>query len=194
MGRVPLLAFLLLSMAPNKAGVNAAGLRKEGRIPSRLTLDKLVQKGLAEGEKASYPPVVAKNLGVSPDLKIQRLAVPRSQNLDGCSRVFEVLTGPSTTTVQARHLIFGKFQKDATRGEISSLSLRLTPQGKLERALLSKGIIGPDGKTVRGSGLGNIRDLEIKSPETRLLLQVELDFWLKGEGRSHVDAASGNTP
>lgn len=55
---------------------------------------------------------------------------------------------------------------------------RLSPQGKLEKAIAVRGKIDEQDNAVPGSGEATVLDIE--GPETKYRFQHELDFWLKG--------------
>jgi len=65
---------------------------------------------------------------------------------------------------------------------------QIDPNGKLERAILSKSRAKADGKGVRGSGVKT--DQDINSPEVRKTFETEMQFWLNDWLKKQSPAAA----
>lgn len=160
-------------MSPGTPDVNA----------SELGVDALVADILTSGSEKSYHEGISGLLGLPLGAKAKRKTVQRKESADGLLRCVDVLLDPSTTTPRVMHLVLRSDWKDIAKGEGKTLYLRLNGHGVLEKAFESPGKIDTQGRDIRGSGVGKTIDLDIRAPQTKLLLQRELDFWLKGIGR-----------
>lgn len=72
---------------------------------------------------------------------------------------------------------------DLESRDLKILCFHLDGEGVLERGLETPGKVDAEGRPIEGSAFGNTVELDVREARTKLLLQRELDFWLKGIGR-----------
>lgn len=185
-------AVLLLSMSLAVPYVNASAQKKAQAkaVSDGTPLEVLIAEVLASGSEEIYSEGISGLLGVPPGTKAKRTAITRKETNDGLLRAFDILVDPSTTSMRTLCLVSRSIWKDVARSEGGTLLLRLSPQGVLERALETRSKYDTQGRQIQGWGVGKTVNLDINLPATKLLLQRELDFWLKGIGRKpNVPAA-----
>lgn len=164
-----------LSMAVALVGVNAAALNAPKRMGK--TLQTFAKELLAKGETDTIPESIAKDLGYDHKLDVKGRSVEAGEGEDGYMHDSEVIVENGVIILWA---------EQETASELRQRFFRLTPSGKLEKAFLSVAQ-KKDGQIVHLSNKNTFLDL--KSPETKKMLQYELDFWLKDAHRKKAAPA-----
>lgn len=151
-----------------------------------MSLEALVRKILNEGEDDSFGKFIGNFLGVPDGAPIKLKQVAREKSADNRNRSCAVVgQEPAGHGFKPVCLVFLAQSLNGLDGE--SHYFRVAPDGSLETSFISRMKFDESGKPVRGSGVKT--DLDVNAPETKALLQHELDFWLKGKYRKKPTAA-----
>ena len=152
-----------------------------------LSLEGLVQRLLGQGKDEPLGKNIGAALGFAAGAPTKTLSVEPPHAADNRARDCMVVLEETPQPGEPKPICLLFLSKKYDSASSDSYWFRLWLDGTLERAFLARIRLDESGKVIRGSGVKT--DLDVNDPETKALLQRELDFWLKGKYRHKTAAA-----
>lgn len=166
----------------NKANNSSKSDLKDSVKDANSGASKLIETVLRTGIDSSVGKNLAPIIGLPGAMSMKKHDVVISENGNdferrACWVIYENSGGPDSKVGDKRSLLAYVLKAKRTGLDNQIQYFRIDPNGKLQKAILSRSKVTADGKGVRGSGAKT--DLDVDSPEVRKTFEAEMNFWLK---------------